>query len=55
MYKQLIYSNFSINLEKCKRYWYNCPRKIEKEIERRNRSWHGSAMFAAREQQPEIV
>jgi len=37
-----------INLEKNGRYWYNWPRKIEKELERRNRLWHGNAMCVAK-------
>lgn len=51
----LNYGNFSINLENLSRYWYNCVRKIEKEVERRNRLWHGDAMFVEKEPQQETV
>ncbi len=53
--RTLNFSNFSINLEKSERYWYNCVRKIEKDLERRNRLWHGDAMFVEKELPPEIV
>jgi len=51
----LIYGNFSINLENFSRDWYNCVRKIEKRLERRNRLWHGDATFVEKEPQQETV